>query len=571
MSRPPSEALPRQEGEPLPAFEGLPAWVVFCAVVLAEYLLVSFCFDARELLGPAGLQSVIGHIGSVAPLAFVVVATTVITGGAAPRAALECLSPFRLSRRASASCGVLHLGAYAGALLLARHITGGNGVGLALARSSFALWVLLGALSVGTAALALWELSTLVRAVRIVRSSLLVGAIVGVLAWGAGQVAQVVWDPLAWLTLELVHALLTLVASDPVASVEHQLVGTSRFFVHIAPICSGIEGIGLMLSFMAAFLYIERRELRWPSALVLLPLTTAFIWLLNVVRITALVAVGTWASPHVALGGFHSKAGWVLFTAAALGTVVFVKESALFRLALPRAAEQSAASSAPRGESRASAPTTKSSTSGEAAYLLPLLSVLAVSLVSGLATTEFDYFYPLRVVVAAGVLYKFRAHYPPLRIDAPWLGLTAGVLLAVVWILGFQRTTGASEPSTGAELAAMSPTSAGLWLAFRFVGGVLTVPLVEELAFRGYLMRRFNAREFERVPFERSGWLGLVVSSVAFGALHSQWLLGLLAGVVFGLLARARGRLSDAIVAHAVSNLGLFAYVLATGEWTLLG
>ncbi len=571
MSQTQLEAASREGAAPRPDVERLPAWAVFCAAILLEFLIISFCFEARKLLAPMGLESVIGDIGSVTPLGFVVVATTVITGGAAPRRALERLSPFRASRGMSAGYCLLHLGSYAASLLVARHVVDASGMGTALACSLLALSFVLGAFSFLSAALALWEWQTLVGAVRLVQGAFLVGLVVGFLAWSAGLLAQVIWTPLAWFTLELVHALLTLIASDPVASVEHSLVGTSRFFVHIAAACSGVEGIGLMLSFVVAFLYIERRELRWPSALVVVPLTTAFIWLLNVVRITSLIAVGTWGSPDVALGGFHSKAGWVLFTVAALGTVLIVRESRFFRRVPEHVTEPAAASGAPVDETRGNTPAGVGGTGAEGAYLLPLLGVLAVALVSGLATTGFDYFYPLRVVVAAGLLYRFRAQYPRLRFEQPWLGVGVGIVLAFVWILGFQRPEFAAEPSTGQTLASLSPAWAGLWLAFRLVGGVLTVPLVEELAFRGYLMRRFSARAFEQVSLARAGWLGLVVSSVAFGVLHSQWLLGLVAGVVFGMVARARGKLSDAVVAHSVANLGLAAYALVTGEWALLG
>jgi len=44
-----------------------------------------------------------------------------------------------------------------------------------------------------------------------------------------------------------------------------------------------------------------------------------------------------------------------------------------------------------------------------------------------------------------------------------------------------------------------------------------------------------------------------------------------LAGAAFGLLTVARGRLSDAVVAHAAANALIAVYVLVTGHWALLG
>jgi CAAX prenyl protease-like protein len=64
--------------------------------------------------------------------------------------------------------------------------------------------------------------------------------------------------------------------------------------------------------------------------------------------------------------------------------------------------------------------------------------------------------------------------------------------------------------------------------------------------------------------------LGVTLSSLVFGLMHGhQWLLGLVAGLAYALLLRRRGRMGDAVMAHAVSNLLLAAWVLARGDWGL--
>jgi CAAX prenyl protease-like protein len=101
------------------------------------------------------------------------------------------------------------------------------------------------------------------------------------------------------------------------------------------------------------------------------------------------------------------------------------------------------------------------------------------------------------------------------------------------------------------------------------VGSVVTVPLAEELAFRGYLTRRLIAADFEDVPLGRFTWLSLLVSLALFGALHGRWLAGTLAGMLYAIALYRRGELADAVVAHATTNGLLTAYVLATGSWVL--
>ena len=107
------------------------------------------------------------------------------------------------------------------------------------------------------------------------------------------------------------------------------------------------------------------------------------------------------------------------------------------------------------------------------------------------------------------------------------------------------------------------------WLAFRVVGSVITVPIAEELAFRGYLIRRLVASDFTTVRPGQFTWLSFVISSMLFGVLHGRWLAGTLAGMAYALALYRRGEIVDAIVAHATTNALIAGFVLATGNWSL--
>ena len=87
--------------------------------------------------------------------------------------------------------------------------------------------------------------------------------------------------------------------------------------MQIAATCSGLEGIGLILAFGAAWLWLFRREFRFPHALLLIPASVVVIFLMNALRITALILIGAAGAPGVAMGGFHSQAGWIAFNAVA--------------------------------------------------------------------------------------------------------------------------------------------------------------------------------------------------------------------------------------------------------------
>jgi exosortase/archaeosortase family protein len=64
-----------------------------------------------------------------------------------------------------------------------------------------------------------------------------------------------------------------------------RILGARDFRVRILADCSGYEGVTLIFGFLAIYLCVFRRSLRFPNVFLLLPIGTAAIWLLNAVRI----------------------------------------------------------------------------------------------------------------------------------------------------------------------------------------------------------------------------------------------------------------------------------------------
>ena len=107
------------------------------------------------------------------------------------------------------------------------------------------------------------------------------------------------------------------------------------------------------------------------------------------------------------------------------------------------------------------------------------------------------------------------------------------------------------------------------WLFFRVIGATLTVPMVEELAFRGYFMHKLINSDFLAVKPGQFTWLSFAVSSLLFGAMHGAWLAGTVAGIGYALALYRRGVLGDAIIAHSTTNALLAIYVWQTQHWSL--
>jgi CAAX prenyl protease-like protein len=181
----------------------------------------------------------------------------------------------------------------------------------------------------------------------------------------------------------------------------------------------------------------------------------------------------------------------------------------------------------------------------------------------------FDRLYPVRVAAAVVALGAFRGWVPELRRGFGWEAPTIGVVVYALWVaLEATHPTGTDAPPAG--LKALPGVLASCWLALRVVGSVATVPLAEELVFRGYLTRRLMAADFRSVPPGTFSWTSFLASSLAFGLLHDgRWVAGTAAGMFYACAYYRRGRLGDAVVAHATTNALIALDVLAREHWSL--
>jgi exosortase E/protease (VPEID-CTERM system) len=179
-------------------------------------------------------------------------------------------------------------------------------------------WIIFGSVALVALGLAALPLRFWRRLPGLSRVKLLSSIAIGASTYVLGRWAEDLWGVLQRGTLELVVLLLRSVRFSVDTNRAQQIVSTPSFAVHIAPECSGIEGIGLVSVFLAVYLWVYRKDLRFPQAYVLLPIGMLTIWLLNAVRIALLVLIGEWA-PEAAVKGFHSVAGWLFFNAAVCG------------------------------------------------------------------------------------------------------------------------------------------------------------------------------------------------------------------------------------------------------------
>jgi exosortase E/protease (VPEID-CTERM system) len=416
------------------------------------------------------------------------------------------------------------------------------------ARATEACWLLWAALALG--AFTSWSLALLPArfwfgSIGRGRLTLAGSVALACIAILLGDCSQSLWTSLQGSTFKLVVAMLKAAGQQQLIVKPHNfIIGTPAFSVHIGRLCSGLEGMGLICVFLAGYCWFYRRELRFPAALLLLPIGIAAVWLLNSVRITALILLGN-ANLAAGVKGFHSVAGWLFFNLTACGLIWASSNSGLFAK---------------------SGSATRVHRNATAAYLMPLIAIIAVSMLTRILNDGFDVFYPARVLATGIALWCYRDNLASfLRRPSP-VAILAGVLVFGIWIvLAPDRSPGIPG------LPPMPGFASVLWVTFRTIGSVVTVPIAEELAFRGFLLRKLVDSDFEQVSFRQFTWLSFFGSSILFGVLHGEWIAGIAAGMIFAVVMYRRGELADPIGAHMMSNALLSGYVLLSHNWSLWG
>jgi exosortase E/protease (VPEID-CTERM system) len=409
------------------------------------------------------------------------------------------------------------------------------------------LWLICGAAAFFSAFAAVGPISLWLEAARTLGSIWVYSAAAALAAALAIPVSQEYWWSTAAATFQLVRLLLLPILPGLTVDSETRVIGTQRFSVEILDYCSGVEGMSLILVFTIAWLWYFRREYRFPRALGLIPLGMALMFGLNAVRLMVLVLIGNAGYSEIAEYGFHSQAGWIAFNVIAVGIAFWSRRSRW--LSRSQASMEGNPSDNPT-----------------AVFLMPLLAILAAGMLSRALSGKFEWFYPLRVFACLSMIYLYRHRLAALDWRWSWRGPLLGVGVFLLWAFAVHVLV----PDRGMpeQLAAASPSLRWSWMAFRVAGTVFTVPMVEELAYRGFLMRRLQSREFDSLAYGRVGWLAVAASSVLFGVAHGAlWMPGIAAGFAYGWIVRRQGLLGEAVAAHMTTNLLFAALALGSNNW----
>ena len=245
------------------------------------------------------------------------------------------------------------------------------------------------------------------------------------------------------------------------------------------------------------------------------------------------------------------------------------------------------------------------------AHVVPFAAFMVVLLVFQVLTGVFDDFfrdhsavpwwrskpehwlYPLQIVLVAPFLVYWWKCYE-LKWDGWWrllVGVAAGAIGIGFWILptqaydwlglegetgGLLKILGVRERSEGFNPSEVFAEGSAAWwttTTCRFFRAVVLVALVEEIFWRGFLMRFLldPDGDYWKQPFGKPSWLSYGVVTLAFVLAHgpADWAGGVVYGsLTYGVAVWTKSLLS-CVVMHGVANFLMGWYALEFGKYGL--
>ncbi len=177
------------------------------------------------------------------------------------------------------------------------------------------------------------------------------------------------------------------------------------------------------------------------------------------------------------------------------------------------------------------------------------------------------------------VFWVLRRYLPPLGKPHWPVAIVAGLLTVVLWAGGqhllnyahlggrfflFPGVLEVKDPRVG--LTALSWWSQ---VVLRLAVASVVVPIVEEIFWRGFLLRAFiNWDRFEKLPLGAFAWRAFIGTALLSCLQHpDNWGVSLLCWLAWNLLMYWKKSLLCLMITHGVTNLVLYLYVIKTGDW----
>lgn len=184
-----------------------------------------------------------------------------------------------------------------------------------------------------------------------------------------------------------------------------------------------------------------------------------------------------------------------------------------------------------------------------------------------------------RGMVGLAAFWMLRRHLPPLGKPHWPIAIVVGLLTVVLWAGGqklleqvnlggrfflFPGLPEVKDPSAG--LSAFSWWSQ---VVLRITVATITVPIVEEIFWRGFLLRALISWDrFERVALGAFAWRAFIGTALLSCLQHpDNWGVSIFCWLAWNGLMYWKKSLLCLMITHGITNLVLYLYVIRTGDW----
>ena len=220
---------------------------------------------------------------------------------------------------------------------------------------------------------------------------------------------------------------------------------------------------------------------------------------------------------------------------------------------------------------------------GMVPYVVPFALYLLFSQVAAYYDALYPYLYIATVIMVAGAtMYLLSGRYLLQFHKKIAPGIVFGLVGVVLWILLSELHLNEAvfsvlpvwlQPDQRLsfnpfeEIA--SPLFTWIFILVRSLGLVLLVPVVEEIFWRGFLLRWVISADWQDQPIGVFTLRSFVWVVLLFTLAHPEWFAAAAYCILINLLLYWKKDLWLCIVAHATTNLTMVAYILMTDSWEL--
>jgi CAAX prenyl protease-like protein len=220
----------------------------------------------------------------------------------------------------------------------------------------------------------------------------------------------------------------------------------------------------------------------------------------------------------------------------------------------------------------------KASDSGRKAtlgYIAPFLAFVGIMAVERVIPLPPAWLYAIRFFVVLILICVLSRPYLSPRASYPAASIGIGIAVFIVWVapdvlFGYRHHWLFENSLIPSATSTLPPWLKGnlKFIVLRTISSTLLIPVIEELFWRGWMLRWLIDTDFLRVPLGKYVPSAFWIVALLFAFEHGPyWEVGLVAGIIYNWWIIRTGNLADCILAHGVTNGILAAYVLVTGQW----